>query len=166
MKSLDRMPTARTPETPHDTRLPRIMGFCLPHCRTGSAASIWIDFGARYPFTCVPAHDLPVYASQCPLPDPTQNSVHGCWLGFAAAAISGDWISCACKAQPAQIHASGTTARGSSLGFWRRSGGLVEDVGSELAERNDRRAWCTFPSSRMPFDCAASAYAANVGVPG
>jgi hypothetical protein len=32
---------------------------------------------------------LPVYASQWPLPDTTQDLVHGCWLGFAAAAISG-----------------------------------------------------------------------------
>ena len=30
------------------------------------------------------------YASQWPLPDTTQDSVHGCWLGFAVAAITGD----------------------------------------------------------------------------
>src|SRR5258707_15269024 len=34
--------------------------------------------------TFVPAYTLPVYASQWPLPDTTQDSVHGCWLGFAA----------------------------------------------------------------------------------
>ena len=33
---------------------------------------------------------VPVYASQRPLPDTTQDSVHGCWLGFAAVAITGD----------------------------------------------------------------------------
>ena len=38
----------------------------------------------------VPAYTLPVYASQWPLPDTTQDSVHGCWLGFAAVAIAGD----------------------------------------------------------------------------
>ena len=34
--------------------------------------------------------NLPVYASQWPLPDTTQDSVHDCWLGFAAIAITGD----------------------------------------------------------------------------
>lgn len=48
------------------------------------------DFGAIFPFTYVPAYTLPVYASQCPLPGTTQDSVHRCRLGFAAAAISGD----------------------------------------------------------------------------
>jgi len=42
------------------------------------------------PFTFVPAYALPVYASQCSLPDTAQDSVHGCWLGFAVAAITGD----------------------------------------------------------------------------
>jgi hypothetical protein len=49
-----------------------------------------IDFGAMLPFTVVPAYNLPVYASQWPLPDITQDSVRGCELGFAAAPISGD----------------------------------------------------------------------------
>ena len=52
------------------------------------------------PFTFVPAYTLPVYASQWPLPDTTQDSVHGCWLGFAAVAITGNRIPCAYKAQP------------------------------------------------------------------
>ena len=43
-----------------------------------------------FPFTSIPAYNLPVYASQWPLPDTTQDSVRGCWLGFAAVAISGD----------------------------------------------------------------------------
>jgi len=41
-----------------------------------------------FPFTGIPAYNLPVYASQRPLPDATQDSVRGCSLGFAAAAIS------------------------------------------------------------------------------
>ena len=52
----------------------------------GSATPITIDFGAIFPFTCVPAYSFPVYASQRPLPDATQDSVRGCWLGFAAVA--------------------------------------------------------------------------------
>jgi len=43
-----------------------------------------------FTFTFVPAYNLPVYASQCPSPDITQDSVRGCELGFAAVAISGD----------------------------------------------------------------------------
>ena len=75
-----------------------------------------IDFGANTPFTFVPAYNLPVYASQGPLPDTTQDSVRGCRLGFAAVAIPGDMVSCAFKAQPAQNRASGIPAHGSYLG--------------------------------------------------
>jgi len=72
------------------------------------------DFGARYPFTCVPAYRLPVYASQWPLPGTTQDSVPGCWLGFTRAAISGRCVSAACKAQPPQIRTCLSQASGSS----------------------------------------------------
>jgi hypothetical protein len=43
----------------------RIQSFCLPLRGIGSATSITIDFGVIFPFTNVPAYDLPVYASQC-----------------------------------------------------------------------------------------------------
>jgi hypothetical protein len=49
-----------------------------------------IDFGAILSFTTVPACNLPVSASQWPLPDITQDSVRGCELGFAAVSISGN----------------------------------------------------------------------------
>ena len=42
------------------------------------------------PFTAVPACNLPVYASQWPLPVTTQDLVRGCELGFAAVSISGN----------------------------------------------------------------------------
>jgi hypothetical protein len=41
----------------------RILEFGLPRWRIGSATSITIDFGAILSFTCVPAYNLPVYAS-------------------------------------------------------------------------------------------------------
>ena len=66
-------------------------------------------------FTGIPAYNLPVYASQRPLPDTTQDSVRGCSLGFAAAAISGSCVRRACKAQPAQIRACPIQALGSYL---------------------------------------------------
>ena len=60
----------------------------LPLKEIGSATLITNDFGAMFPFTVVPACYLPVYASQRPLPDATQDSVRDCSLGFVAAAIS------------------------------------------------------------------------------
>lgn len=44
----------------------RVLRFRLPRRGIGSATSITIDFGAIFPFTVVPAYNLPVYASQCP----------------------------------------------------------------------------------------------------
>jgi len=94
----------------------RVVKFCLPPSGIRSATSTTIDFGANCPFTFVPAYCLPVYASQSPLPDATQDSVRGCRLSFAAVAISGDMVSCAFKAQPAQIRTSPIRASGSYLG--------------------------------------------------
>jgi hypothetical protein len=45
--------------------------------------------GLITPFICIPAYSFPVYASQRVSPLPTQDSVHGCWLGFAMVAIPG-----------------------------------------------------------------------------
>ena len=84
------------------------------------------------PFTFVPAYNLPVYASQWPLPDTTQDSVRGCLLGFTAAAISGDRVQRTCTAQPAQIPACAANAPGSSLGFWRR---IMSDLVSLVVRR-------------------------------
>jgi len=67
-----------------------------------------------FPFTVVPAYNLPVYASQRPLPDATQDSVRGCSLGFAAAVIADGRLQRACKAQPAQIRTGPIRAYGFS----------------------------------------------------
>src|SRR5260370_10175048 len=61
----------------------RIPNFCLPHGGIRSATSITIDFGAIFPFTGVLACNLPVYASQSPLPDTTQDVFRGCSLPLA-----------------------------------------------------------------------------------
>ena len=47
-------------------------------------------FRGYFPVHFIPAYNLPVYASQRPLPDATQDLVRGRSLGFAADAISGD----------------------------------------------------------------------------
>src|SRR5664280_2387419 len=75
----------------------------------GSATSITFNFEAKFPFTFVSAYCLPVYASQWPLPDTTQDSVHGCWLSFTTVVISNYRISCACKAQPSSNRTGGAT---------------------------------------------------------
>ena len=69
------------------------------------------QFRGYVPVHSVPAYNLPVYASQWPLPDITQDLVRGCSLGFAAAAISGDGIPCACKAQLPHHRAYGAVPR-------------------------------------------------------
>ena len=73
-------------------------------------------FRGYFPVHFIPAYNLPVYASQRPLPDATQDSVRGCSLGFAAAAIADGRLQRASKAQPAQIRAGGIPAHGSCLG--------------------------------------------------
>jgi hypothetical protein len=70
-------------------------------------------FRCYFPVHFIPAYNLPVYASQRPLP--TQDSVQGCSLGFAAAVIAGGRLQRACKAQPAPIPASAANAPGSRV---------------------------------------------------
>ncbi|MGY2848805.1 hypothetical protein ACVIWU_001317 [Bradyrhizobium sp. USDA 4509] len=62
-----------------------------------------VRFRGYFPVHFIPAYNLPVYASQRPLPDATQDSVRGCSLGFAAAVISDGRLQRACKAQPYTI---------------------------------------------------------------
>ena len=73
-----------------------------------------VRFRGYFPVHCIPAYNLPVYASRCPLPVITQDLVRGCRLGFTAVAIPGDMVSCAFKAQPAQIPASPIRALGNN----------------------------------------------------
>jgi hypothetical protein len=99
MKSFGRMPTVRTPEASRYARPAAYWNSAFPFEGKGSATSITFNFEAKFPFTFVSAYCLPVYASQWPLPDTTQDSVHGCWLSFTTVVISNYRISCACKAQ-------------------------------------------------------------------
>ena len=73
-------------------------------------------FRGYFPVHFIPAYNLPVYASQWPLPDTTQDSVRGRSLGFAAAVIADGRLQRASKAQPAQIRTCGFPACGSHLG--------------------------------------------------
>ena len=103
-----------------------MLSFCLPPTGTGSATPITIDFGAILSFTDVPAYNLPIYASQWPLPVTTQDLVRGCELGFTAAPISGDWITRAFKAQPAQIRTCAFTHTALLKDEWRESEPVTE----------------------------------------
>src|ERR687897_530444 len=88
------MPAVRTPEASRPTRRIAVSGCSLPRREIGSATSITFDFGANHPFTCVPACNLSVYASQWLLPDTTQDSIHGClaqalpWPPFQTAELN------------------------------------------------------------------------------
>jgi len=93
------MPTVRTPEASRYARPAAYWNSAFPFEGKGSATSITFNFEAKFPFTFVSAYCLPVYASQWPLPDTTQDSVHSCWLSFTTVVISNYRISCACKAQ-------------------------------------------------------------------
>src|ERR1700687_3718208 len=73
-----------------------------------------------FPFTVVPAYNLPVYASQRPLPDATQDSVRVCSLGFAAAVIADGRLQRACKAQRSSNRACRFPAPGFPTGFTAR----------------------------------------------
>jgi hypothetical protein len=93
------MPWVGTPEASQE---PRPHGYCasaFPVGRAGRLLHYGSISGLCIPFTCVPAYDLPVYASPGTLPYPTQDSVPDCWRGFVRAAISDGWTFCACKAQ-------------------------------------------------------------------
>jgi hypothetical protein len=108
-----------------------------------------------FPFTVVPAYNLPVYASQRPLPDATQDSVRGCLLGFAAAVIADGRLQRACKAQPVQIPACAANAPGSSLGQNHAMDGLVPLVVRRAAMISDRRGHIGSVSEpRPPNGCS------------
>ena len=143
------MPTVRTPEAPCRRSPSRDPRCCLPLWEMGSATPITIDFGAIFPFTCVPAYSFPVYASQRPLPDATQDSVRGCWLGFAAVAIPGACASRAFKAQLPHHRAYGSVHGGSSapLQIPELSQKVQESLGSpstRQARRSPRVRRVTF----------------------
>jgi len=88
MKSFGCMPAVRTPEASRTLTVscPGI----LPSPLRDKVGAFHHDRFRGYVSVHSPAYTLPVYASQRPLPDTTQDSVHGCWLGFAAVAITGD----------------------------------------------------------------------------
>ena len=111
------MLAVRTPEAPQATCALAQPAIPPSPLRDRVGHSDHDRFRGYFPVHFIPAYNLPVYASQRPLPDTTQDSVRGCWLGFAAVAIPGDWVTCAFKAQPAQIRTSPIQAYGSHLGY-------------------------------------------------
>src|SRR5215813_15553864 len=96
------MLAVRTPEAPQATCTLARPAIPPSPLRDRVGHSDHDRFRGYFPVHFIPAYNLPVYASQWPLPDTTQDSVRGCSLGFTAAAISGDRLQRACKAQPVQ----------------------------------------------------------------
>src|SRR6202051_3609247 len=82
-----------------------------------------VRFRGYVPVHFIPAYNLPVYASQRPLPDATQDSVRGCSLGFAAAVIADGRLQRACKAQRSSNRTCPIKASGSPTGFTVRHTG-------------------------------------------
>ena len=109
------MLAVRTPGAPQTARIARSLVPPSP-LRDRVSYSDHDRFRGYFPVHFIPAYNLPVYASQRPLPDATQDSVRGCSLGFAAAVIADGRLQRACKAQPAQIRTGPIRAYGSHLG--------------------------------------------------
>src|SRR5204862_2985090 len=93
------MLAVRTPEAPQATRTVAQLAVPPSPLRDRVGYSDHVRFRGYFPVHFIPAYNLPVYASQRPLPDATQDSVRGCSLGFTAAAISDGGLQRACKAQ-------------------------------------------------------------------
>src|SRR5215468_4716986 len=86
------MLTVPTPEAPQATCTPARPAIPPSPLRDRVGHSDHDRFRGYFPVHFIPAYNLPVYASQWPLPDTTQDSVRGCSLGFTAAAIAGDRV--------------------------------------------------------------------------
>ena len=112
------MLAVRTPEAPQATCTLARPAIPPSPLRDRVGHSDHDRFRGYFPVHFIPAYNLPVYASQWPLPDTSQDSVRGCLLGFTAAAISGDRAQRTCTAQPSQIRMCSFPASGSS---WKSS---------------------------------------------
>src|SRR6516164_7142708 len=97
------MLAVRTPEAPQATCALAQPAIPPSPLRDRVGYSDHDRFRGYFPVHFIPAYNLPVYASQWPLPDTTQDSVRGCSLGSTAAAISGDRVQRTCTAQLSQI---------------------------------------------------------------
>src|SRR5215471_19340910 len=93
------MLAVRTPGAPQATRTVAQPAIPPSPLRDRVGYSDHVRFRGYLLAHFIPAHTLPVYASQRPLPDATQDSVRGCSLSFAAAVISDGRLQRACKAQ-------------------------------------------------------------------
>src|SRR6516165_9275664 len=110
------MLAVRTPEAPQATCTLAQPAIPPSPLRDRVGYSDHDRFRGYFPVHFIPAYNLPVYASQWPSRDTTQDSLRGCSLGFTAAAISGDRVQRTCTAQLAQIPACAANAPGCSLG--------------------------------------------------
>src|SRR6516164_6818443 len=97
------MLAVRTPGAPLATRTLSRPAIPPSPLRDSVGYSDHDRFRGYFPVHFIPAYHLPVYASQWPLPDTTQDSVRGCSLGSTAAAISGDRVQRTCTAQPPSL---------------------------------------------------------------
>src|SRR5262249_34557522 len=97
-----------------------------------------VRFRGYFSVHCISAYNLPVYASQWPLPDTTQDSVRGCSLGFTAAAISSGRV---------QRTFQGATLIG-RVEDWRAGRSLDR---ATFPAPSTSHAACGFPALRAPI---------------
>src|ERR1700732_1004372 len=97
------MLAVRTPGAPQATRTLARPAIPPSPLRDRVGYSDHVRFRGYFPVHFIPAYNLPVYASQRPLPDTTQDSVRGCSLCFTAAVIADGRLQRACQAQLSQI---------------------------------------------------------------
>src|SRR6516164_7142500 len=111
------MLAVRTPGAPQSTR--SVAQPAVPPSPLSDRVgySDHVRFRGYFPVHFIPAYNLPVYASQWPLPDTAQDSVRGCSLGFTAAAISGDKVQRTCTAQRSSNRTCRSPASSSPTGF-------------------------------------------------
>ena len=105
-----------------------------------------VRFRGYIPVHFIPAYNLPVYASQRPLPDATQDSVRGCLLGFTAAVIADGRLQRACKAQRSSNRTCRFPASGFPTGFTARY----------TESKRTARGFGTVSNSPSPLDTAIS----------
>ena len=115
------MLAVRTPGAPQATRTVAQPAIPPSPLRDRVGYSDHVRFRGYFPVHFIPAYNLPVYASQWPLPDTAQNSVRGCSLGFTAAAISGDKVQRTCTAQRSSNRTCRFPASGFPAGFHREA---------------------------------------------
>ena len=156
------MLAVRTPEAPQATCTLARPAIPPSPLRDRVGHSDHDRFRGYFPVHFIPAYNLPVYASQWPLPDTTQDSVRGCSLGFTAAAISGDRVQRTCTAQPPQNRTCRITAYRFLTGELRSQRCSDDTIRDSSVKKRSCQTVCPFLEVAHPR-CRIEGYPARPG---